>query len=248
MVADDGDRISPVGSTAWTAARTSDDGRSLHLVLVAGPPYRAGDPCTSDYAAEVVEETDQQVTVAVTERSPKVDREYGCNSMGYFRTVDVALDRPLAGRTVVDADGTVHEVFDGTTLLDPAVPDGWTLTSESAGGGWPDARPSWLRIWSPPAAVVGDLPNSPCVGVPSSLVVTQGASDVFDWVSTHGERVGTAEVQGHEAVVMKGPFSDDLTVTWADGDTGFAVSAQLRCGDDVPMPLDDLLAHARSLA
>jgi hypothetical protein len=79
-------------------------------------------------------------------------------------------------------------------------------------------------------------------------VVTQGASDLFDWASTHGERVGTTEVQGHDAVVMKGPFSDDLSVTWADGASAFAVAAQLRCGDDVPMPLDTLLTYARSLA
>ena len=135
VVADDGDRIDRgrvdgVDGGADLGRRPVPAPRARRL----GPPYRAGNPCTSDYAAEVVEETDQQVTVAVTERSPKVDREFGCNSMGYFRTVDVALDRPLAGRTVVDSDGAVHEVFDGTTLLDPVVPDGWTITSEGAGG------------------------------------------------------------------------------------------------------------------
>jgi hypothetical protein len=196
----------------------------------------------------VVGQNDREVTVAVSSRSPRSEGATGCPAVGYIRLVAVPLEQPLDGRAVVDPDGTLHEVFDGTTLLDPSVPEGWTVISEEAAGWWPDARPSWTRIWAPETEVVDDLPPSSCVGGPSSLQVTQGASDLFDWISTHGERTGTADVHGHEAVVMKGPFSDDLSVTWADGDTGFAVSARRRCGDEVAMPLDDLLAYARSLA
>jgi len=176
-VADDGDRTTSVGSTAWMAARTSGDGRTLRIVIVGGPPYRSGDPCSSELSAAVGEETDQQVTLAVTARSPKVDREFGCSAVGYIRSVEVALEQPLAGRAVVDADGTPHEVFDGTALLDPVVPDGWTVTSEGAGGAWPDALPSWIRTWSLPTDVAGAQPPSSCVGGPSSLAVTQGAGD-----------------------------------------------------------------------
>ncbi len=247
LVTDDGDRTTVVGGSGWNAARTSRDGRTLVLALTGSAPYASGNPCTSDLSA-TAEESDQSVTVTVTARSPKVDREFGCSGVGYLRLVEVPLEQPLAGRTVVDSDGVRHEVFDGTALLDPVVPDGWTLTSEGDGGSWPDARPSWVRTWAPETKAGSDLPPSPCVGGPSGLVVSQGASDLFDWASTHGERVGTAEVHGHDAVVMKGPFGDDLSVTWADGASGFAVAAQLRCGDDVPMPLDELLAYARSLA
>jgi hypothetical protein len=246
VVADDGDRTTVVGGSGWNAARTSLDGRSLVVVLTGSAPYEPGNPCTSELSA-TAEESGERITVTVSARSPKVDREYACDAVGYLRLVEVPLDRPLAGRTVVDADGGVHEVFDGTVLLDPAVAEGWTVTSEGDGGVWPGARPSWTRTWSAAADPAQDLPPTACVGGPSSLVVTQGAADLFEWVSTHGDRIGSAEVQGQEAVVMTRPFSDDLTVTWADGDTGFAVSAQSRCSDDTAMPLDELLVYARSL-
>jgi hypothetical protein len=68
-------------------------------VSVVGAEYGADKPCGADYTAEAVE-SDTGVVVIVYEHRNTLPAS--CSAVGYFRTVQVTLAKPLGNRTLID--------------------------------------------------------------------------------------------------------------------------------------------------
>ncbi|WP_157519694.1 hypothetical protein [Herbidospora daliensis] len=74
------------------------DGRTLRLSFVGGAPEGE---CAEDFTGRSVE-SPRAVVVAVVDTTRFGFGERACPAIGYRRTLDVTLDRPLDGRAVLD--------------------------------------------------------------------------------------------------------------------------------------------------
>jgi len=238
------ERTDALASGSWQGARTTADG-GLRIVLVGAAELRPGDPCTADYAGSAVE-TDREVRVTITARSPKPHGEYGCNSLGHSRLVDVSLDEPLGARQLVfePFDGP-REVFDGSELLAPsALPDGWSLLTEARWHPDPGLGVSWNRTWSAPP---GDATGGACTPGMASIGLTQGPADMLGSFTTRGTSTGQFDVRGHLATFLTGGSAADAALVWKEGATGMALTSTEACLGDTPSTPDELVRFANSL-
>jgi hypothetical protein len=78
---------------------TVDASRMTLTVSVVGAEYGADKPCGADYTAEAVE-SDTAVVVIVYGHSNTLPAM--CSDVGYFRTAQVTLAKPLGNRTLID--------------------------------------------------------------------------------------------------------------------------------------------------
>jgi hypothetical protein len=83
---------------AVQSATVDASGMTL-TVSVVGAQYGADKPCGADYTAEAVESDTALVVIVYEHRNtaPAV-----CSLVGYSRTAQVTLAKPLAGRTLID--------------------------------------------------------------------------------------------------------------------------------------------------
>jgi hypothetical protein len=96
----------PTANSGSLGGHISSDGLTLTIGLIGGPDTPG--PCGEDFAAAAAE-SDSAVAVAISSRihgGPGV----GCTLEGHFRTVTVALAKPLDGRVVIDEKGNVGGV------------------------------------------------------------------------------------------------------------------------------------------
>lgn len=175
-------RVTPLGPGSWRGVRTTPEG-GLRVVLIGAAEYREGNPCTVDYRGEAIEDA-SVVRVRVLSRTPAGGGEAICTLEGYTRWFDVALDRPLGGRRVIeDQFDREHPVFDGERLVEPPV--GWTLSYESA------QESSWLRTFK-----AGDC----------WVLLTQGPASIVDGPRPEGaDRVVRTRMSGSDGLVATAP-------------------------------------------
>jgi len=245
--ADDVETANSLGPGSWEGARTTPDGAGLVISFVGGAQYRAGEPCTVDYRA-VATETEEQVRVTILARTPRPDGDPGgCTLMGYPRTVEVALSRPLAGRVLVEEQfGREHPVFDGSTLLTPeSLPAGWNELVEGPGFLDPEASRYWSRTWGPSTpAPIGDA----CAPGAQPVTLVQGPADLVERYPSNGEQPeATFVVRGSEATYLAGGASEVSRLTWTEGDTGFVLVAMPRCVGGPPPAPEFLVEFGNSL-
>jgi len=85
---------------AVQSATVDASGMTL-TVTVVGAQYAADKPCGADYTAEAVE-SDNAIVVIVYEHRNVTPAM--CTDVGYSRTAQVALAKPLGNRTLIDLD------------------------------------------------------------------------------------------------------------------------------------------------
>lgn len=92
----------PPGGPSTEAASISLSDTRLK-VFFTGPPGGADEPCGADYAAEAMESTTAVVVTVLEYRAADPPEGTACTSVGAPRTATAQLDRPLDGRTILDA-------------------------------------------------------------------------------------------------------------------------------------------------
>ena len=236
-------RWEPAELGSGSGVRTSSDGRSLLIVLVGGPEYREGNPCTVAYDAEV-EETPFEVRLTMLSASPPARGEFACTDEGHFRTVQVDLAAPLGTRRLIEVQSDREQpVFDGSRLLEPTwLPDRFSLRHEGPGYPNPEEVRSWQRTWAGAGrASQGD----PC---PSPISLTQSSAGLVEEYPSSGEQAGgTHEVRGATATYYDGGSVGVTRLAWTEGDEGFVLASMPSCVGDVPASAQTLVRIARSL-
>jgi hypothetical protein len=91
---------------AGVGGRISPDGLTLTIGLIGGPETPG--PCGEDFAASAAE-SDTAVAVAISSRIHG-GADAVCTLVGYARSVQVHLAKPLGGRVLVDAQGNAQAV------------------------------------------------------------------------------------------------------------------------------------------
>ena len=91
----------PSTAQAWERARAV--GPQQLVVSFVGPPPMKGpyDPCGVEYTARV-SESGERVVITVHGRGYQPPFPAACTAIAAFREVPVALQSPLAGRTLID--------------------------------------------------------------------------------------------------------------------------------------------------
>lgn len=243
-----GDSPDESAGPSWHAARTSADGRSVLLVFTGGASPDPNDPCSKDYRVDV-DESDDRVALGIVTISNEVERsgdvdvdeaiDIGCEALGYPRTVTVDLDAPLGTRTVFDSFlGTTRTVFDGSTLAEPTMPEGWVLRGEGIAHPAIDPSQAWLRSWGPP--VLG----SECS---QGFSLVQGAPEAVAALPPEmgGQTpIETVDVGGAAAAYTETAERQTQRLQWTVDGTGFAVLVTT-CGE--PVDIARLFEFARSI-
>jgi hypothetical protein len=116
------------GVSDWTVRRTS--ARELIISFTGSPP---GDgPCGARLRA-VADEDAASVRLSVVndnpDEGPRDGEPVACTAIGYLWALPVTLERDLAGRDVVDGDGTAVTLVDA--LAPSRLPSGYALKTES---------------------------------------------------------------------------------------------------------------------
>jgi hypothetical protein len=238
------ERTGGLPSGAWLGARTTDEG-DLRVLLVAAREFSAGNPCSADYTGSATE-TDDEVRVTITSRSPKREGEFGCTTEGHFRSVDVEVRDPVGARQVVfEPSGTAQEVYDGSGLLEPTgLAYGWSLLSEAPWQPQSDVGLGWQRTWGPPSA--GSEAGA-CTPGPAPLNLTQGPSGVIDHFTSKGTPAGWFDVRGQTATAFTGGVAADTALVWVEGSSGMVLSSSAACAGDEPLTPEELARLANSL-
>jgi hypothetical protein len=93
------------------------DGRSLTFHFTGSHP--GSGPCQGEYSGSVVESSTAVAVAAVPIARPPATaaQGVGCSTIGYDRTVTVALRQPLGGRVVVVPGGTGPNDRPGTVVM-----------------------------------------------------------------------------------------------------------------------------------
>lgn len=239
-------RRAQLGQGSWQGARTSGDGRKIKIVLIGGPEFEAGKPCTVAYAARV-EQTPAEVRVELLSASPSADGEVACTAEGHYRSVEIDLRKPIGDRRLVEVQfDRVQALFDGSRLAEPQwLPEGWALQNE--GPGFPDSvtMSSWRRTWAGPERPPRD---NRCTPGDSALMLTQGSADLVESYPTNGEQpVRTHDVAGDTATYFEGGSAQVTRLSWAHADQGFVLASMPGCAGDTPASEDTLLRLARAL-
>ncbi len=237
-----------LGPDNWRGARTGRDGPSLLVTFLGRPPYRADDPCSTDYTLEAVETSEEvrvRILAVVRESTGDADGVIGCSAAGYPRAVEAVLAEPLGDRRVVDAQfERPRAVFDGTRLAVPTfVPEGWSTGTEGPGYPGPGTGLYWTRSWSPERVVSA----GGCVADDSGLRLTEGPAALVDVYEMNGATPqGTHDVNG---AVARYSTSDDGSryLSWVQGDRGFVVATAPACSGDTLASLEAMLRFARGL-
>ncbi len=205
----------PAGSKArgravrWDGARlVFGEPERLTLYFVGGPPGRPDDPCASAYEA-TAEPSDGRMTVTLRELpAPPLPPGRACASVGYERSVTVALSEPLRGRPVVDgATGQERPVSDAALLLTPSwLPAGYRFVRERVELGID------RREWTPDGRQ------------DERLLVEQGDADKLAPPGFDPVVLARPVVRGVPATVWKTRgFDDVVCVSWAEGTMGHRV-------------------------
>jgi hypothetical protein len=238
-----------LGAGSWSGARTSKDGSQVVIVLVGGPEYEVSNPCSVAYQADVTEtDADVRVRILGTSPPPPDASNFGCDSVGHFRTVIVSLQDPLGSRTLTEEQFSRSQpVFDGSTLADVgSLPAGWRSLTE--GPGYPDPQSAryWSRSWGPTPAVPQ---GGRCTSSESPIVLTQGPADLIDRYPSNGEQpVRVDDVHGQQATYLFNPTLQIGRLQWAERGQAFVVATMPGCLGDTPASEEELLTFARSLS
>jgi len=232
-------------SARFEAARTDGNRGVVVAFTGAAPVTDPKDGCQFDYRAFAVEHRDE---VAITVRSVyrAAHREpVACDSVGYGRTAEVELDRPLGDRRLVDGtNGDPVLVFDGSTLLDPGwLPDGWRPLWESGSGlGQPET--SWTRAFG-----VDNERLRECPQTANGVRVIQGTPGAVDRVNAQWQypTVSTLEVRGHLAEFGVDPRSQSTVLRWQESGQQVVVDGASGCGGVPGLDLDTLTRIAQGL-
>jgi hypothetical protein len=211
------------------------------IVLSGGPALDGTDPCTVDYVASV-EETETEVRVTVSGRSPEARETYSCQGKSYPRELQITLSAPLGERRLIETQfDTEHPVFDTASLLSPQpLPDGWTRLYEGPG---PDHVNSWSQAWGP-----AESPTSAglCTSSPEMLRLTQGPKDIGKaYPATGAAPAGQYEVGGRKATLYEGPGTTLLI--WSADASGYVLETSPKCDGGAQDTADALLTFANSL-
>jgi hypothetical protein len=243
---DDVEETEALGPGSWMGARTSRDGRSLVLVIIGGPAYRAGDHCTVDYRADVTE-TESEVRLRIVARRPKPSGDYSCNTRGHSRLIEVGLAQPFGDRRLVEEQFAREQpVFDGSHLLDPGwLPGDWSLLHEAPGYPEPESVRYWSRTWGQPSPPPTD---DHCTPSPTPVTLTQGPADRVERYPSNGERpTDRYEVRGQDATYYTGGSANITRLAWTEGDRGYVLASGDRCVGDTPPTPELLVRIANSL-
>ena len=256
LLADEGRvRRAPIlDALGWDGARTDNDGRTLVIAGVGAAEYQPGAPCTADYRG-TADETKREVRVRIT-HAPQPRRAaadtadepevFACNAAGSFRIVRIELQEPLGDRRVIYGkfDRERH-VFDGSLLLHPVLPEGWSIRLEGPGYPGPQGRQNdWSRTWMP-SSPAGDG----CSASNEPVTLIQGPTDVVEqYTSTQYAAPPTRyEVRGHQAAFFMGSGAYPSRLAWTEGERGFVLSGDLWCAKTGTTPPEVLLRFAESL-
>lgn len=239
-------RPARLGQGSWQGARTSADGRKVTIILVGGPEFEAGRPCTVAYSARVGE-TSADVRVELLSASPPADGEVACTGVGHFRSVEIDLAEPLADRPLVEVQfERTQPVFEGSKLAEPGwLPPDWALLNEGPGYPDPQSMSSWRRTWSGPHRPPTD---NHCTPGESAVMLTEGPADVTEHYPGNGEQpVRSHDVAGNSATYFQGGSAGVTQLSWVDADQGFVLVSMPGCFGDTPASEEILLRIARSL-
>jgi hypothetical protein len=81
---------------------TVDASGTTVTLTVVGAPDTGDKPCGADYTAEAIESGTAVVVIVYEHQGPSPAMPVACTAVGAFRTVPVALARPLGSRTLID--------------------------------------------------------------------------------------------------------------------------------------------------
>ena len=185
------------------------------VVSLTGSPPGAG-PCGARLRARA-EEDAARVRLSIVDDNAGAGRGGGpvaCPAVGHLWALPVTLERPLGGRTVVDAGGEpVHAV---DALAPTWLPDGYRLTTESGSPSSyslthtaPDG--GWLVVSTWAADAVGQVEARM---TPAGERTVDGR--VLRLLGNGPQRVVAVDVDGRQAWVSWMPLRQDSTarISW----------------------------------
>lgn len=131
------------------SATVADDGRSVEVTFTGGKEFDPDDPCSVAYEASAEVNGDALMIGIVALPHPgRFPEGWGCDAMGYGRTVVIPLDEPFEGTTVRDLTGQVLFLGPPAGLAEiTGLPEGWELRREGNTGD--GTTPLWSRVFSP---------------------------------------------------------------------------------------------------
>ena len=193
----------------------SEDGQSVRLDFVGGPPFDPLNACSNDYAAwAAIVDDHLEVAVFVVEHAtvPLLPMQ-GCPDIGYNRSLQVDLAAPFTGHRVVDRSGSTHFVARPPDLVEIDLPERWQLVAER---GLPGSRTGqWRRTYS--------------VHAPPPPVRDGGRLDLYQTFDAPAGVSGDVRqppliVDGNPAILYRSG-DGELVLVWRFGEHGLALVA-----------------------
>jgi len=222
----------PGAAVRFDSATLDDSGSMLTLQFTGGKDYSPSDPCSVHYFGWAHESDAGILEAKIVEDTPPfptLPPNFGCDLVGYGRTVTINLAKPYAGGRIHDLAGADHLIASPRTQVNLDVPAGWTpdVNQEEV----LDAGTLWLRTWTHtdanPAAGTGVLQLHQAFGGPANIIDASGGEP--------------AKVNGTPATVWRSASSGELVVVWMLGPDGLAL-----VGNKADFTIDQLIDLAEA--